>query len=396
MTSFLQVAAIILAGFSTIVSITFFLKLRWPAPVLWFVKLYVSALSPWFALIGWLTGVCGFATGSAYISLLGTYVFFIYVTHIFIVTMPPNAATGFEQAFKINWENKIQSAQKRFFLSERSILKLPEVPEPVLEQNIPFSTIPGTTRNLFCDIWQPNKNISHSGLVFIYLHGSAFYFLDKDFGTRTLFRHLTAQGHVIMDVAYRLAPETNMLGMVNDVKRAIVWMKENADHYGIDPGRVVLGGASAGGHLALLTAYTANDLQFTPIELEGKDISVCAAISMYGSSDFEALYYHTKQHLTTRVNPSGTQKTSPVKMPDWIIKLMGKEYYRLRFDKMDAQSGTTAQLLGCHPDECPEIYKLYSVAGHVHNNCPPTLLIHGNHDILAPVTAQPKPNINPP
>ena len=95
----------------------------------------------------------------------------------------------------------------------------------------------------------------------------------------------------------RIPRSTNQLRQTRVIvqKRAIVWMKENADHYGIDPGRVVLGGASAGGHLALLTAYTANDLQFTPIELEGKDISVCAAISMYGSSDFEALYYHTKQ-----------------------------------------------------------------------------------------------------
>lgn len=385
MTSFLQIAAIILASFSTIMSITFFLKLQWPAPVLWFLKLYVSALSPWFALSGLLTVVCGFATGSPLISLIGVYVVSIFVAHIFIVTMPPNASTDFDQAFKIDWENKIPSAQKRFFLSQRSILKLPVVPEPILEQNIPFATIPGTTRKLLCDIWQPNKNINHSGLAFIYLHGSAFYFLDKDFGTRPFFRHLAAQGHVIMDVAYRLAPETNMMGMVNDVKRAIAWMKENADHYRIDPDRIVLGGGSAGGHLAMLTAYTANDLQFTSIELHQKDMQVRGVISMYGSSDLESLYYHTNQHLTTRSDTGRSKKVVPAKMPSWMVKMMGAAYYRLGFDKDFENAGTTADLMGCHPDECPETYRFFSVAAHVHSGCPPTLLIHGNHDVLAPV-----------
>jgi acetyl esterase/lipase len=121
--------------------------------------------------------------------------------------------------------------------------------------------------------------VSLSGLAFIYLHGGAWYFLDKDLGTRPFFRHLAAQGHVIMDVDYRLAPETDIMGMVNDVKRAIVWMKENAYTYGVNPNRIVVGGGSSGGHLALLSAYTTKNLRFTPKELEGKDISVCAVIS---------------------------------------------------------------------------------------------------------------------
>ena len=33
------------------------------------------------------------------------------------------------------------------------------------------------------------------------------------------------------------------------------------------------------------------------MKLEGKDIGVCGVISLYGSSDLEALYYHTNQHL---------------------------------------------------------------------------------------------------
>jgi len=48
-------------------------------------------------------------------------------------------------------------------------------------------------------------------------------------------------------------------------------MKESAGTYGINPNRIVVGGGSAGGHLALLAAYTKNNLRFSPKELEGKD-----------------------------------------------------------------------------------------------------------------------------
>jgi acetyl esterase/lipase len=385
MTLILEIIAIVLASISAVLSITFFLRLRWPAPVLWFLKLYVSALSPWFALAGLLCIVWGFATASTFIGLVGMYVCLIFITHVFNVTRPPNVSSDFKQAFGFDWEKSIHPPQKKYFLSRRLTLALPHVPEPRVEQNIPFVTVPGTDRKLLCDIWQPNKNVKTSGLAFIYLHGSAFYFLDKDFGTRPFFRHLAAQGHVIMDVAYRLAPETNMMGMVNDVKRAIVWMKENANSFGVDAGRIVIGGGSAGGHLALLAAYTANNPQFAPDECEGKDMSVRSVISLYGSSDLETVYYHTNQHLTTRSIPGGPKKAVPTKMPVWIVKKMGKEFHRLGMDKGFENAGAIAPLLGGHPDQCPETYALFSAATHVHPGCPSTLLIHGEHDIMAPV-----------
>lgn len=64
---------------------------------------------------------------------------------------------------------------------------------------------------------------------------------------------------------------------------------------------------------------------------------------------------------------------------------MGEEYYRLGFDKGFVNAGNFAPLLGGHPDECPETYALFSPITHIHSGCPPTLLIHGEHDIMAPV-----------
>lgn len=347
----------------------------------------VSAASPIFILIAGITVIIGIATDSIFLIAGGGAVLILNSIHFICVTLPPRISTGFEQAFGLGWEENIHAARKKFFIRTRTSLQLPSVPKPRLRQNVPFSPIPSTNRMLLCDLWQPPQNVNPSGLGFIYLHGSAFYFLDKDFCTRPFFSHLAAQGHVIMDVAYRLAPETDVLGMVHDVKRAIAWMKEHAAYCGVDANHIVLGGGSAGGHLALLTAYTADDPGFTPLDLSGVDTSVSAVVSLYGTSDMEALYYHTRQHLTTRAKPGQLKKRVPTKLPGWMKKSLGNNFHRLGFDKPLENIGTLPPLLGGHPGECPKQYAYFSPVTHVHANCPPTLLVHGAHDIMAPVTA---------
>lgn len=376
---------VIAGGLTALLSITLFTRLRWPAPILWFVKLYTAALAPFLMLTGVLTLVAGLATGSIITSCIGIYDILVFGIHIYKVSRPPASPGSFEQAYGPGWKERIPGSQKTHFLSRRFQLSLPSVPSPRFEQDIAFAIIPGTERKLLCDIWQPPPGILPSGLAFIYLHGSAFYFLDKDFQTRPFFTQLAAQGHVVMDVAYRMAPETDMMGMVSDVKRAINWMKENASRYAVDPEKVTIGGGSAGGHLALLAAYTDDDQRFTPLDLAGKDLSVSAVISIYGSNDMEALYYHTNQHLTTRDAPNKLKNAVPKNIPAWLIKKMGKDYYRLGMNKNFENIGTLAPLLGGHPDENPGAYSLFTVITHVHRNCPPTLLIHDEDDIMAPV-----------
>ena len=384
-TKIIRFLAVALGLLSVLLSSLLFIRLRWPAPALWFLKLYVSALSPLFALIGLLSIIVGLTTGSVFISLIGFYNVLVFSVHIFIVTRPPGSSSNFEKAFGFQWEDKINPEIKNHFLPGRFLLKLPAVPKPRLEENISFATIPDTDRKLFCDIWRPPSTVTQSGLAFIYMHGAAWYMLDKDLGTRPFFSYLAAQGHLVMDVAYRLSPETDMLGMANDVKRAIVWMKENAGIYGVNPGKIVVGGGSSGAHLALLAAYTANNPQFTPKELEGNDVRVCGVVSLYGPTDLEPMYFHLNQHLTTRSTPGKPKKSVPTQMPGWIIKAMGENYHRLGMDKGFENAGTFATLLGGHPDECPERYALFSPVTHVHSKCPPTLLIHGEHDVMAPV-----------
>lgn len=384
-TDIFQAIAAIFGGLVLLISIPLFIRFKWPAPVMWFTKLYVSALSPLFAVIGGMCAIAGLVTGSIFITLVGLFSVIIYVYHIVIVTRPPAKAEDFDQAFGLDWKKSIRSKTAKNFLPSRFILKLPVVPKAQIEKDVPFATIPGTDRKLLCDIWQPGENIKRSGLAFIFFHGSAFYILDKDYGTRPLFRRLAAQGHVIMDVAYRLAPETDIMGMIHDAKRAVIWMKEHSGIYGINKDNIVLGGGSSGGHLALMTGYTSMKNEFMPADILGKDANVRGIVALYPATDLKALYYHTNQHLTTRNMGDQPRKTSSTKMPAFVVRAMGKDTHRLGFDKPWEKVGTLAPLLGGHPDEFPERYAELSPVNHVHSKCPPTLLIHGEHDIMAPV-----------
>jgi acetyl esterase/lipase len=170
-------------------------------------------------------------------------------------------------------------------------LKMKASPQPSWERDIPFWTIPDTERPLLCDIWRPgNGNVS--GLAFIYSHGGAWFLGDKDDRTRPFFHHLVAQGHTAMDVAYRLCPEVDIYGMIGDIKRAIAWMKANASRYGVNPDKVVMGGGSAGGQLALLAGYAPQHLELTPEDVKSADLSVCGIISYYGPKDFLTPYQY--------------------------------------------------------------------------------------------------------
>jgi acetyl esterase/lipase len=83
-------------------------------------------------------------------------------------------------------------------------------------------------------------------------------------GARTQFQHwgpyLAARGYVLFTISYRLAKKgTKMFPQaVHDIVAAVRFLRANAAQYRIDPDRLALFGASAGGHLASLAALGAN------------------------------------------------------------------------------------------------------------------------------------------
>jgi acetyl esterase/lipase len=282
-------------------------------------------------------------------------------------------------------------------------LRLRGVPLARVQKDVAFVTPPGSTRPLLCDLWQPPVGVAPSGLAFLYFHGSAWVVLDKDVGTRPLFGRLAAQGHVIMDVAYRLYPETDIEGMVGDVRRSIAWMKAHGEALGVKPDRIVVGGGSAGAHLALLAAYTEGHPELTPPDLYSSaatgqgpdqaglerrriDTSVRGVLAWYGPVDLRACYYHYHNDTMAATNPDPPDWDAPP--PALMLRWMGPSTRRFGFQKM--KMGATGRLdwiLGGSPEQVPDRYALLSPISHVRADCPPTLLMQGTIDIIVPRSA---------
>jgi acetyl esterase/lipase len=196
------------------------------------------------------------------------------------------SSANFAQAFGADWQEQIPAELEARMLADRGAWFLSVAPGAHVERDLVFATVPGTDRALLADLWGPPDGVAPSGLGFIYLHGGGYSAFDKGGPTELWFRHLAAQGHVVMDVAYRLIPETDVPGMQADVKRAIGWLKRDGVRYGVNPDNIVLAGGSAGSHLALLAAYAPYHPLFTPEDVRGMDLSVRGVIGYYNAGDY--------------------------------------------------------------------------------------------------------------
>jgi acetyl esterase/lipase len=90
-------------------------------------------------------------------------------------------------------------------------------------------------------------------------HGGGMIIGDNRSGIDEMLTWAEQLNLVVVSVEYRLAPETPHPGPVEDCYAGLVWTAEHADELGIDPDRIVVAGASAGGGLAAALALMARD-----------------------------------------------------------------------------------------------------------------------------------------
>jgi acetyl esterase/lipase len=121
--------------------------------------------------------------------------------------------------------------------------------------------------------------------VLLHVHGGAWAIGHKHQQALPLINYLAQNGWICVDINYRLAPKHPYPACLIDVKKAIVWIKENIAYYGGNPDFIAITGESAGGHLCALAALTCNNPQFQP-GFETSDTQVQAAIPVYGVYDF--------------------------------------------------------------------------------------------------------------
>ena len=197
------------------------------------------------------------------------------------------------------------------------------------------------------DVWRPPDDSSGSPVAerdrpaVVVVHGGGWRS-----GNRGEFPEwnawLAQKGYLVFDIDYRLSA-SNWQEAPADVACAVGWVKENANRYGVDPGRVALMGRSAGGHLALLAAYTRGPAAPTPgCEAPGtRDTGVAAVAAFYPPTD--------------------------------LARLSRQGYL-----------GGIDRFLGGAPGAVPGRYRLLSPVSRVDPGDPPTFLAHGGDDDIVP------------
>lgn len=370
-----------LAIFSFVMSSLMYFRLKMPRGLLLiFPKLLAGSLSPFIAIVGFISSTLGMLYRSPKTFLIGaTSGLLSYNVSMQVIKSRAN----FEQAFGNNWQDIISLKNKQGLIPKSWSWYLPDPPQPVVIKDLAYWKLPDNNRELLCDLWLPKPESHHSGIGIIYLHGSGWVIGDKDLYTQSIFRHLVNQGHTMMDVAYRMYPEVHMLDMVGDVKRAVSWLKSNASEYQIDPTRIVLMGASAGAHLALLSAYTPNISELTPPDVMSSSQDVCGVISYYGPTDLtEYMHrYHVDQIYPPIESMEKKLEKIHSQVNNFLEKKSGKTLEALNLNNLH-KTGRLDLIIGGETENLPAMYRLVSPINHVNPKNPPTLLIQGDHDQL--------------
>ena len=103
------------------------------------------------------------------------------------------------------------------------------------------------------------KSLGHSAPVVLFLHGGGLISGDATTGLTLIQDWACEVGAVLISVDYRLAPEHPFPAPLDDCFSALEWVASHGPEVGVDPLKIVLIGASAGGGLAAALALRARD-----------------------------------------------------------------------------------------------------------------------------------------
>jgi acetyl esterase/lipase len=206
-----------------------------------------------------------------------------------------------------------------------------------------FAKVDG--RRLRLDIFRPKRTPARPLPAVINVHGGGWVMGSRHEQGLPLLNHLAANGWIGFNIDYRLSPQATLPEHVEDVKRAIGWVREHASELGVDPDFIALTGGSAGGHLTALAALTADDKTLQP-GFESADTHVQAAVPFYGLYDL--------------LDTAGHHLRAAKQLFEWII-------------------------VKARPDREPDRYRQVSPLYRINEDAPPFLVVHGSADTLIPV-----------
>jgi acetyl esterase/lipase len=218
---------------------------------------------------------------------------------------------------------------------------------------------------LTMDVFTPSKDANGAAVIFAVSGGwfSSHDFIDAPF-IRSFPIALAKRGYTVFAVVHGSQPRYTIPNILEDMHRAVRYVRYHAKDYQIDPDRFGITGASAGGHLSLMQGVggKAGDPKATdPVDRSSSRVQAVACF--FPPTDF-----------------FNYGKPGEDALGRGILKA-----FKAPFDFQDFDRKTNSFVLITDEARRHEIGVEISPAYHVTKAMPPTLIIHGDADKLVPI-----------
>jgi acetyl esterase/lipase len=221
------------------------------------------------------------------------------------------------------------------------------VPEGTkIERNLEYVK-DGHERNKL-DLYLPEKSDSPLPLI-VWIHGGAWKAGSKDYCPVT---PMAAKGYAVASINYRFIQHAEFPAQIEDCKAAIRWLRANAKKYNIDPDRIGVIGASAGGHLSALLGTSGHVKSLEgPGGNADQSSKVQAVVDLFGPTGMPAkdrTLANAVTHITKDAPPflivhGDADKTVPIAQSERLTEALKKAEVEVTFiTKKDAGHGGPA------------------------------------------------------
>lgn len=230
-----------------------------------------------------------------------------------------------------------------------------------LHKDIPYAWNGGMGESL--DLYMPYASRYSSAPVLLFLHGGSWIRGDKSsilkgYKNRVLNAFLK-EGYAVISADYRLAGYgATLCGQISDCRKMLSWINRNAPQYALDRNNVGIWGSSAGAHIGMFTAYTADQGG-----ADGETCRVSYIIDNFAPVNLSALLKPALPHVVERA-----------------VKIFSHDRYMRRRVILEA-------VTGCDISEKEAVRRFchdYSLDNIDIKNPVPTLLLHGKSDRIVP------------
>lgn len=222
------------------------------------------------------------------------------------------------------------------------------------------------------DVYRPEDKKNRPALMWI--HGGALIIGNRSWLNSAQLEMYIKAGFTVISIDYRLAPETKLPGIIQDIADAYKWLRSKGPVlFNINPDRIVIAGASAGGYLTLTAGFR---LRPRPRAL----------ISFYGYGDISSAWYAKPDSFYNQM-PAVAHDQAYQAVGDSVIcgsyaSLTDKRY---QFYLYCRQKGLWPKEVTSHDPEMDKIwFAAYEPIHNITSDYPPTMLLHGQSDTDVP------------